>query len=89
MMKLSYLCVLSCCLVSGSALADGSSAATSTSTPDKAAFEAALDACASSAGKDANGQPNMQTMEICMAKKGYTRRSGPAPGPGQNPPPSQ
>jgi hypothetical protein len=88
-MKLSNLFLLACCLVSSSAFADGSTASTSASVPDKAALEAALDACASSTGKDANGQPNMQTMDSCMAKKGYTRPGGPPNAQGQNPPPSK
>ncbi|MFZ2160900.1 MAG: hypothetical protein WAW02_01665 [Sideroxyarcus sp.] len=89
MKRLLYLSAMVCCLALGSALAESSSSDTSTTMPDKAELEAALSACASSAGNDSKGQPDMQAMDSCMTKKGFTRPSGPPPGQGRNPPPSK
>jgi len=80
MNRLLYLYAMICCFVLGSALAESSSTDTSTTMPDKVALDTALNACASLAGKDSGGQPDMQAMDSCMTKKGFTRPSGPPPG---------
>jgi hypothetical protein len=91
MKKLLYLCAFACCFALGSVLADSSNTSdtTSTTTPDKSALEAALAACASSMSKDSGGQPDMQAMDSCMTKKGFTRPNGSPPGQGRNPPPAK
>lgn len=90
MRKLPSLCVLFCCLSFGSALAETTATNTSASAPpDKAALEAALSACAASAGKDSSGNINQAAMDSCMTGKGFTRPSGPPPGGKGNPPPNQ
>jgi len=88
MKKMLYLYALVCCLALGSALAENSSTSSSTSTamPDKSALEAALAACVSSISKEVSGQFDMQTMDSCMTKKGFTRTSGLPPGQGHNSP---
>lgn len=75
------LCAIVCCLSITGAFAASSSTNT---PPDKAALEAAIKSCASSAAKDANGQPDMKATDTCMSGKGYTKPSGPPPGQGGN-----
>lgn len=84
MKRLSFVCVLACCLPMGNALAETASS----TAPDKTALEAALSACASSVSADSSGRPDMKSMESCMTAKGFSRPGGSPPDGGQGNPPS-
>ena len=81
-----HLCLAGCLLFT----AAGAGASDNSAPPDKAALEAAMQACAASVAIGADGKPNMQAMEACMSAKGFTRPSGPPSDGGRGgPPPSR
>lgn len=78
-MMIKFCSLVSTLLLSASLFAASTTEQASAPAGKNTAMEAAMQACAASAGKDASGGPDRTAMDTCMQAKGFTRPTGAPP----------